>query len=94
MISTAIGQLLELNETKRLKPTEIFKNQEWLKLRKVSYFQSKIDFFEYRNFEGIVEYDQKTSIGQALDKDLAMLRGTFLNGVFEGRGVRERGNTL
>ena len=29
-----------------------------------------------------VEYDKKTSIGEALDKDLAMLRGTFTSGVF------------
>lgn len=45
MISAVIPQLLELNETKRLKVTEIFKNDEWLKMRKVVYYQSKIDFF-------------------------------------------------
>lgn len=63
MIASALPKMLELNEAKRLKPTDIFKNDEWLKLRKVVYYQSKIDFFEYRNFEGVVEYDKKTSIG-------------------------------
>lgn len=67
MISSVLPQLLELNEGKRLKATDIFKNEEWLKLRKVSYFQSKVDFFDYRNFEGIMEYDKRTSIGEALD---------------------------
>lgn len=78
-----------LDEAKRLKPADIFKNEEWLKLRKVIYFQSKPDFFGFKNFEGIVEYDKKTSIGEALDQNLCMLRGTFINGVFEGKGVRE-----
>lgn len=88
MISSVLPQLLELNEGKRLKATDIFKNEEWLKLRKVSYFQSKVDFFDYRNFEGIMEYDKRTSIGEALDQKLSMVRGTFINGIFEGRGVR------
>lgn len=63
MISSAIKMLLEMNEAKRLKPADIFKNEEWLKLRKVVYFPSKTDFFNFKNFEGIVEYDKKTSIG-------------------------------
>ena len=88
MVATALPQLLELSQAKRLKATDIYKNEEWLKLRKVIYFQSKVDFFQYRNFEGVVEYDKKTSIGEALNKDLSMLRGTFNSGVFEGRGVR------
>lgn len=54
MISSVIVQLLDLNESKRLKAAEIFKNEEWLKLRKVTYSQSKPDFFSYRNFEGVV----------------------------------------
>lgn len=54
MISSAIVQLLDLNESKRLKATDIFKNEEWLKLRKVTFSQSKPDFFNYRNFEGVV----------------------------------------
>ena len=63
MISSVLPQLLELNQAKRLKVTEVYKNDEWLKLRKVIYYQSKVDFFDFRNFEGIVEYDKKTSIG-------------------------------
>lgn len=54
MISSVIVQLLDLHESKRLKAAEIFKNEEWLKLRKVTYSQSKPDFFSYRNFEGVV----------------------------------------
>jgi hypothetical protein len=60
----------------------------------VVYFQSKADFFGFKNFEGIIEYDKKTSIGEALDQNLSMLRGTFINGVFEGRGVREAKDCL
>ena len=41
-----------------------------------------------------MEYDKRTSIGEALDMKLSMVRGTFINGIFEGRGVRENGNTL
>ena len=83
-----------MNETKRLKPADIFKNQEWLKLRKVVYFSSKTDFYSYKNFEGIMQYDKKTSIGEALDQNLCMIRGTFGNGVFEGRGVRQVKDSL
>ena len=50
MISSALPQLLELNEAKRLKVTDVYKNDEWLKLRKVIYYQSKVDFFKFRNF--------------------------------------------
>ncbi len=50
MITDAIKFLLEIDESKRLKPTDIFKKEEWLKLRKVLYFQSKPDFFNYKNF--------------------------------------------
>lgn len=42
--------MLALDEGKRLKPAEVFKNEEWLKLRKVIYFQSKPDFFGFKNF--------------------------------------------
>lgn len=50
MITDAIKFLLEIDESKRMKPTDIFKKEEWLKLRKVLYFQSKPDFFNYKNF--------------------------------------------
>lgn len=94
MISGAIKQLLDLNEAKRLKPADIFKNEEWLKLRKVVYCPSKTDFFNFRNFEGILEYDKKTAIGESLDQELCMVRGFFTNGVLEGRGVREVKDSL
>ena len=45
MISAILPQLLELNEAKRIKVPEIYRNDEWLKLRKVIYYQSKVDFF-------------------------------------------------
>lgn len=82
MMTDVIKSLLEMDEGKRLKPADIFKKEEWLKLRKVLYFQSKPDFFTYKNFEGVMEYDKKTSIGEALDQNLSMLRGTFANGIF------------
>lgn len=63
MISSVIKLLLQADEAKRLKAADIFKNQEWLKLRKVIYYPSKHDFFNYKNFEGVSEYDSKTSIG-------------------------------
>jgi len=94
MIASAIKLLLQTDEVKRLKAVDIFKNEEWLKLRKVIYYPSKHDFFIYKNFEGVAEYDGKTSIGEALDSNLCMLRGTFINGIFEGRGVREVKDTL
>ena len=96
MIAKAIRQLLELDEHKRLTPQGIFKNQEWLKLRKVIYEPSKKDYYpdKYQNFEGILEYESNTAIGEALDKNLCMCRGTFQKGIFEGMGVREAGDSL
>jgi hypothetical protein len=63
MIASAIKLFLQSDEIKRIKAADVFQNQEWLKLRKVIYYPSKHDFFNYKNFEGVAEYDGKTSIG-------------------------------
>ncbi len=88
MIANAIKGLLEVDQSKRLKPVDIYKNEEWLKLRKVMYFSSKTDFYSFKNFEGVIEYDKKTAIGEGLDQNLNLHRGTFINGVLQGKGVK------
>jgi hypothetical protein len=45
------------------------------------YFSSKTDFYSFKNFEGVIEYDKKTAIGEGLDQNLNLHRGTFINGV-------------
>ncbi len=45
------------------------------------YCSSKTDFYSFKNFEGIIEYDKKTAIGEGLDQNLSLHRGTFINGV-------------
>ncbi len=53
-----------------------------MKMRKIVYHQSKSDFYNFKNFEGVLKYDKTHAIGEALDSELCLYRGTFINGIF------------
>ena len=48
-----------------------------MKSRRVEYYKNKAGFFNYKTFEGVVDYDKKIGIGEALDKKLFLNRGYF-----------------
>ena len=59
-----------------------------MKTRRIEYFKNKTGFYDFKTFEGMVEYGKKTAMGEGLDKNLLLNRGKFMNGVLEGLCLR------
>lgn len=56
-----------MNEDERITIKKIFENKELLRTRKVDYYSNKAGFYQYKAFEGVVSFDQKHAVGEALD---------------------------
>ena len=76
-MANIIQSLLILDESKRVKIEEIYKNKDLLKARRVEYFQNKAAVFGFKTYEGLVDFDKKTGTGEGLNDKMCIQRGKF-----------------